>query len=246
MRIQARRLPLLAVLVLALAFPTVVLAASGYTLFGDATLFSPSKDSPTAVQLTSTCPTGYPTCLSDSSFTYSGIDFEIPAGTTFAEITTLSTDYEFTSGSCGGGSPRFEINLTDGTNSGNVFVYIGPPPNYTGCSLNVWLNTLNLASAANLVDTGQLPAGTFYDSYSAAQAKYGTYAVTGIQLVADGGWAVAGNVQTVLVDNVAINDTTYTFEGVDSCKKDGWEQFISAPGPFKNQGACVSYFSHIK
>jgi hypothetical protein len=74
--------------------------------------------------------------------------------------------------------------------------------------------------------------------------KYGSYSVTGIQLVADGGWQVAGNVQTVLADNVMINNTTYTFEGVDSCKKDGWQQFTTAPGPFKNQGACVSYFSH--
>ena len=238
MRIQAHRLPLLAVsvAVLALAFPTVVFAASGYSLFGDATLVSPGNASPTAVQLTSE--------LSDSGFTFSGIDFAIPAGTTFADIQNLSTDYKFTAGSCGGGSPRFQINLTNGASSGNVFVYIGPPPSYIGCPPNIWLNTGNLASPVNLVDTSQLPLGMFYDPYLAAQAKYSGYTVTGIQLVADGGWAVAGNVQTVLADNVMINNTTYTFEGVDSCKKDGWQQFTTAPGPFKNQGACVSYFSH--
>jgi len=117
-------------------------------------------------------------------------------------------------------------------------------PNYTLCPQNIWLNTGNLASPVNLVDTSQLPLGTFYDPDAAAQVKYGGYTVTGIQLVADGGWAVAGNVQTVLADNVMINNITYTFESADSYKKDGWQQFTSAPGPFKNQGACVSYFSH--
>jgi hypothetical protein len=236
MRVEGNRLPLLAASVLALAFPTVVLAASGYSLFGDASFVSPGNNSPTAVQLTSE--------LSNSGLTFSGIDFAIPAGTTFADIQNLSTDYKFTAGSCGGGSPRFQINLTNGTSSGSVFVYIGPPPNYTLCPQNIWLNTGNLASPVNLVDTSQLPLGTFYDPYAAAQVKYGGYTVTGIQLVADGGWAVAGNVQTVLADNVMINNTIYTFESADSCKKDGWQQFTSAPGPFKNQGACVSYFSH--
>ena len=237
MRIQATRLLFPAVIVFVLAFPAVLLAADGYSLFGDATLVSPGNASPTAVQLTSVA--------TISSLTYSGINFDIPAGTTFSDLQNLSTDYMFTAGSCGGGSPRFQLNLTNGTSSGSIFVYIGPPPNYTGCPQNVWLNTGNLASAANLVDTGQLPGGTFYDPYASAQVKYGSYAVTGIQLVADGGWAV-GSVQTALADNVMINASTYTFEGVDSCKKDGWQQFLTAPGPFKNQGACVSYFSHNK
>jgi hypothetical protein len=30
----------------------------------------------------------------------------------------------------------------------------------------------------------------------------------------------------------------------DRCKDDGWRNFISFPGPFKNQGHCVSYFEH--
>jgi hypothetical protein len=29
----------------------------------------------------------------------------------------------------------------------------------------------------------------------------------------------------------------------DSCKDGGWENYISFPGPFKNQGQCVSYFA---
>jgi lipocalin len=29
----------------------------------------------------------------------------------------------------------------------------------------------------------------------------------------------------------------------DSCKDDGWKNYVSFPGPFKNQGQCVSYFA---
>src|SRR6202030_3376388 len=75
------------------------LAASGYTLFGDATLVHPGDNSPTAVQLRS-AGTGF-----------GGIDFSIPAGTTFSQIQNLSTDYQFTAGSCGGGAPRFSVNV---------------------------------------------------------------------------------------------------------------------------------------
>jgi hypothetical protein len=203
-------------------------AAGGYTLFGDATLVHPGDNSQTAVQLRSVGVTSF-----------GGIDFSIPAGLTFSQIQNLSTDYQFTAGSCGGGAPRFSINV----GGVNAFVYIGPPPNYTGCPPNAWANTGNLASAASFVDTSQLPGGTFYDTFAAADLKYGSDVVTGIQLVTDGGWAVAGGTQTVLVDNVMINDATYTFESPQSCKDGGWQQFTSTPGPFKNQGDCVSYFA---
>jgi hypothetical protein len=210
------------------------LAASGYTLYGDATAVHPGHASDTAIQLRSAAAPGY-----------GGIDFDVAAGTTLNQLQNLSTDYLFTAGSCGGGSPRFQINV-DGK---NIFVYIGPPPSYTGCAANVWLNTGDLLEAALFVDTSQLPGGTFYDTWAAALVKYGTHAVTGIQLVADGGWAVGGT-QTVLVDNVMINATTYTFEAEvvnpndkQRCKDGGWQDFESSPGPFKNQGDCVSYFA---
>lgn len=106
-------------------------------------------------------------------------------------------------------------------------MYIGPPPNYTGCAEDVWLNTTDLLEAALFVDTSQLPGGTFYDTWASALTKYSAYPVTGIQLVSDN-----AN-QVVLVDNVMIN----------RCKDGGWQDFESSPGPFKNQGDCVSYFA---
>ena len=65
--------------------------------------------------------------------------------------------------------------------------------------------------------------------------------MVGIQVVAD----TFGAAQTVLIDNVVINSQTTTFEPVtkDDCKNGGWKNFTSDPGPFKNQGQCVSHFA---
>lgn len=226
-----------ALLVMAVLFVLGVgpaLAEGGYTLYGDAMLVSPGFNSHTAAQI-----------RSDATIApkYGGVDFSIPAGMTVADLNNLSTDYMFTAGSCGGGAPRFQVNVTTPSNeTKNIFVYIGPPPNYTGCQANVWSNTGNLVAPASLVDTSQLGGGP-YEPYAAAQAAYGSYPITGIQVVTDAYW-FAGT-QTVVVDNVTINNSTVTFEGSD-CKNGGWQQFTSDPGPFKNQGQCVSYFEHQK
>jgi hypothetical protein len=203
------------------------LAASGYQLFGDAQIVSGGNPG-NAAQIRSVG-TGF-----------GGVDFDVPAGMTVSDLTTLSTDYKFTAASCGGGAPRFQINATNGTVSGNIFVYIGPPPNYTGCPMNSWQSTSNLVTPASLVDATQL-GGLFYEPWAAVLVAYGGYTISGIQLVTDGGWMFG--TQTVLVDNVQINDDTYTFEDKDSCKNGGWRDFTSSPGPFKNQGECVSFFA---
>jgi len=204
-------------------------AAGGYQLYGSATTTSPGENSPTAVQLTSV------------GTSYSGIDFTTTTGLTFADLTTLSADYYFTQGTCGGGSPRFQVNVLDPNTNAvkNIFVYFGSYPNYNDCATNTWTSTGDLLANGLYVDTSQV-GGTFYDTYENAVTAFGAYDVVGIQLVVDGGWAGA---QTVNVDNVVINATTYTFENADTCKKGGWMTYTGAPGPFKNQGQCVSYYA---
>jgi hypothetical protein len=211
----------------------VALAATCYTLFGDAHFISPGNDSPRAVEAHAT-----------ESGTFGGVDFSVPAGLTLSDLDILQTDYKFTQGSCSGGSPRFSVEVTNGTVTGTIFFYIGPPPNYTGCPANVWTSSGNLALPTNLVDTSQLPLGTFYDPYAAAQTKYGSYTVLSTALVVDT-FSPLGD-KTVQFDNTQINDTIYTYESAQSCKHGGWEDLSGQNGfpVFKNQGACVSYFQH--
>lgn len=189
-------------------------------------LVHPGNASPTAAEATST-----------GTNAFGGVDFSFPAGLTVNQLNTLSTDDKFTVGSCGLGSPRFVATVTNGTTTGNINFYIGPPPNYTGCAPNVYTNTGNLAAPANLVDATQL-GGSFYEPYALVQSTYGSYTVTDIFLVVDGPG------QTVQFDNSDVNGTTYTYESADSCKNGGYASFTSSPGPFKNQGDCTSYFAN--
>ncbi len=255
------------------ALGPAVVAATNFDLFGDATLITPGHNSNTAAQLRSN--------VLGSGLTFGGVNFVIPAGmtlnqltnlatdymfTTLNQLTNLATDYMFTASSCGGGSPRFQINVSAPAGTKNIHVHLGPFPNYTLCAQNIWTSSGNLVTAASVVDTQQLPGGNFYDIWGTAAtpgtvlAKYGTYAVTGIQLVTDSSWFF-GATQTVVVDNAMINATTFTFESEgqggggggggggghnadkEKCKKGGWMDFTTSPGPFRNQGQCVSHFA---
>jgi hypothetical protein len=214
------------------------LAAPGYTLFGDATIVSGGNPG-NAVKLTSDADPGY-----------GGIDYAIPAGTTFADLTTLSTDYFVESDDlCAGGSPRFQINVIEGGVEKNIHVYFEQEPGNV-CPVGTWTNTGDELENTEAVDTSQLTGGTFYDPYATALAKYGSLQVTGVQLVVDAGWAMPDGEQTILVDNTNIDGTIYTYEpntpkSKDQCKKGGWQSLEDANGqPFKNQGQCVSYFNH--
>lgn len=148
--------------------------------------------------------------LSDTSTAndYSGIAFTLPAGTTFADLSTLSTEFDPIAGGCGGGSPRFSIKLASGK---NVFVYFGPSPSFTGCALGTWQSTGNLIgnNDTGRYDTSQVQAGTQTNTYAGALALLGTQQVTEIDLVADAGWFFTPKVQTVLVRNVQINGQTF-------------------------------------
>jgi hypothetical protein len=73
-----------------------------------------------------------------------------------------------------------------------------------------------LALPGNFIDTSQLPGGTFYDTFAHANTLYATMTVTGIQLVTDAGWFFADKVQTVLVDNVLIDSSLFTFDPVST------------------------------
>jgi hypothetical protein len=185
-------------LLAAAALPAIA-AAGGYTLFGNATYVSPGHNSNRAVQLVSNANTGV----------YSGIDFTVPAGLTINNLNQLSTDYNFTAASCALGSPRFGITLASNPNAA-IFVYIGPPPNYTGCPPNVWTNTGNLLTPTSLVDATQY-GGAFYEPWATVQAAFSGQVVTDIFLVSDNGSGTGGS-QTVLIDNTDVNGTLYTYE----------------------------------
>jgi hypothetical protein len=230
------RWPALA-LAVAAGGPALAAVGSGYTLFGDASYISPGYNSNRAVELVADTAGGEP---------FSGIEFGVPEGLTVGDIDTLSTAYFFPAGSsCKDGSPRFQIQVDDDsdpdTASKNIHVYIGPPPNYTGCPSDVWSDSGNLVQDSDTVDTSQLSGGQFYQTWESVVDDFGELTVTGISLVAD----EFSGPQTVLIDDTLINDVLYDYEpnSKQDCKKGGFKDFTTDPGPFKNQGQCVSYFA---
>lgn len=235
----------IAVTTLALASTALALHdPQQYSLFGDATYVSPGNASSRAVHL-----------VSDSAPGYGGIDFGVEASTTFAQLTTLSTDYKLESDdACVGGSPRYQINVVDpNTNQvRNIFAYFGVDSGGAPCVAGTWSNTGDVLDATRMLDTSQLTGGTFYDPYASALTKYGSWTVTGIQVVADAGWAATDAEQAVDIDNTLINSTLFTYEipaptSADQCKKGGWQNLADANGEsFKNQGHCVSYYNKNK
>jgi uncharacterized repeat protein (TIGR03803 family) len=74
----------------------------------------------------------------------------------------------------------------------------------------------------------------------------------------DGAWPYAGVIQasdgrlygTTLGGGASDAGTVFRLtlaaSTPEACKQGGWKAFVFPPGPFKNQGQCVSYFEHRK
>jgi hypothetical protein len=198
---------------------------------------------------------------------YSGASFSGTGVSTFAGITTLSTEFDVTDDDCAGGSPRFQVRVQTPAGEKNVFVYLGPPPSFTGCSANVWIASGNLiGSADGRYDTSQVQAGTQVSTYAQALALVGSYQVTGISLVVDSGWAFGDKEQTVDIRNVRINGSTFytptgpkppTMHGMSPAQactllrsEMGADAFRAAYGANHNGanafGKCVSKMARMK
>jgi hypothetical protein len=226
-----RRLAWIGVFLLGGSLSALAAVGTGYILFGDATYVSPGNNSNRAVQLASNGNTGV----------FSGIDFSVPANLTINGLNELSTDYKFTAASCELGSPRFAITLASNPNKA-IFVYIGPPPTYTGCPPNAWQNTGNLLTSTSLVDATQYGGG-FYENWAAVQTQFSGQIVTDIFLVSDNGPA-PGSSQTVLIDNTDVNGTLYDYEFTDKERLQGrrMEKLHVPARPVQEPGSMCELF----
>jgi hypothetical protein len=238
---------LVAVVSLAVAGPA---AAQGFTLSGTATIEGDN------VKLVSD--------FSDTVATndFGAVSFTVPTGTTFGSLTTLSAVYNVTDDDCGGGSPRFQINV----GGKNVFVYLGPSPTFTGCAQNTFLSSGNLVGTSDAcrVDTSQFTGGTQCSTWAAAVALLGSQAVTGIQFAVDGGWKLTDKEQTVLLRSVTIDGTTHTFGSDDGATggkvrpgqvcnamrarmgREAFNELWSTSGTRNGMGKCASTLAHAR
>lgn len=220
--------------VFALSIAALLVVASGAlaaeTLFGSATLVQESG-------------TDYAVSVPTSG----GVEFDDLTGQTINDLSNLTIDLL---GACGTGSPRFAVGVqadADVTLE-YAFFYLGSAPSYNDCNAATYQTWGNLLDATDNVDTSQL-GGTFYDTVANLKATWGGLAIQELFVVSDG-------YTPVTFDNAVINGTTYTFDQEveetppppvftkDDCKDGGWRDFTGngEPGPFRNQGQCVSFF----
>ncbi len=102
----------------------------------------------------------------------------------------------------------------------------GPnPTDLVSTNMNVFSSNQNLVGTATVVSNS--PGGPLY-SQDLGGPGYVWIAVW------PNGWAN---------DVLAIDDVRADVFTGDDCKDGGWQNFTSAPGPFKNQGQCVSHFA---
>ena len=168
-------------------------------------------DGETVVYMQSACPTGYPFCLSDGTFTFGYMVMYPMRGNTLDRLTNLGTDYNVQNGCFGGGSPRFSVVMSNGA---EIHVYFGTFPAFADCPTTGWSSTGNLADdgAGLRWDTSQICPGTFYNTYSGAIACASTFNLTinSIFLALDSGWfgTNPATSQTILFKNIQVNSLT--------------------------------------
>jgi hypothetical protein len=214
-------------------FASTTLAATTFSLFGDATELSPGEFK----------------LVSDADPGFGGVDIDNSAITQFNQINELSADFNVTDDDCSAGSPRFQINVNTESGTKNVFVYLDPTPAASGgCPQNTYISSGNLIGDNNpgRWDTSQLQAGTQVSTYAATAALFAanpSWTITGFQLVVDSGFSSGGE-QTIHVKNIKLNGNVVVGppKDKDACKNGGWRNFNNPS--FKNQGQCVSYTNH--
>ncbi len=137
------------------------------------------------------------------------------AGTTFSQLASLETDYNLTQGTCAGGSPRYQIDLSDGNpaDAVSLYLYFGTSP-YGGCNSgpNHEGEVIGGTAAQWFVFGGGNNSNTPM-TYSQVKAAFGSYNLLDVQIAVDGGWAqTSGDTQQVSVTNWELNGK-YFFAG---------------------------------
>jgi len=160
---------------------------------------------------------GKATLVSDGVTPYSFIGFDDVNGQPVASLTELSADV-VSGTSWGGGSPRFQVRVSNGSTTNNIFVYLGELPNLATGGTG---STGNLLDSGARVDSTQL-GGPFYGTWADALTKAadgGYTTISNISLMVDGGWMAP---QTFVFDAVSVNGTANPFGPV--CKATGFSR----------------------
>ena len=143
---------------------------------------------------------------------YGGIYFDYGTPITLASITQLSSNYQMTQGTFGGGSPRFTLLDTSG-NSQAAYVYFGTPTGtgtFTDPTAGSFANTGNYANLTSgdarveINGFGGFSTNTGFITWAAFVAQAGSTNVRYITLDVDGAYGSTSS-QQAIVNNFRVN-----------------------------------------
>jgi hypothetical protein len=132
---------------------------------------------------------------------------------TFSQLSDVETQFNVTQGTCGGGAPRWAIDLKNPSNPSQtqfLLVYFDNTHQpYGGCNAGAQReNNIINGSDEWWVDNQNTP-----ESYNQVNATYGSWNVQDVEVIADAGWAQGSqlnpNIQQVLLQNLKINNNSY-------------------------------------
>jgi len=120
-------------------------------------------------------------------------------------------------------SASFQYQLSSTIGSVNYTISVTPPAPWLNASFTSGTATTTPVTVTfSLINPGSRSPGTYTTTISFTNTSNGQ-----------------GN--TTRTATLTVNAGTK-----DGCKDGGWKHYISFPGPFKNQGQCVSYFAKLQ
>jgi hypothetical protein len=153
---------------------------------------------------------------------YSFLDWQSKTPLTFADLTKLIANYQFTDGDCAGGSLRWTVTLNDGGTHRNLDIHYQPgagglsqqtcAPGTSGANLIQSTDAIYVTQEFN--GTHSFPS-SYNNTYQDAVSQLGSLPVVDIALIVDSGWGANGD-QVVKLSSATVgvggtNPYTETF-----------------------------------
>ncbi len=138
---------------------------------------------------------------------FSYLAFTPNSATYIDDLTTLSSVYQFQTGNCYGGSPRWSIELMNGD---VVYAYYGSFPSFNECVTNYQGGSNLLDANFRLDQRFEIQGGAMYVPWSTILTTETGQQVKDVVLVLDGGWAGNQVFATGYPQNVTVGTASWT------------------------------------
>jgi hypothetical protein len=148
-----------------------------------------------------------PWTLTSVGFSDSYVDVSLSTPIAFDTLATLSATFTDTVGGVAGGSPRFGVYASNGD---FFLAYLGAPPSFVEGDPATFTAAYSGTELNNGTNNSAYENSGSYVTLASLEATYGSDLITDIAFIVDGGWATAGNTQSLALNSIDINGQDYS------------------------------------